>query len=108
MAAKLPTSRRVAVLLVISDQENASRPPTCPPSGAQTANFAFILSILSQAARDTVDYHLGHFDLEARVLEPLENPFGPKVLSMSYAVSPMCPGRTDQSELKNATRSDSS
>jgi putative transposase len=25
------------------------------------------------------DYGLGCFDLETRVLEPLENPFGPKV-----------------------------
>src|ERR1700684_1740120 len=25
-----------------------------------------------------MDYDLGHFDLETRVLEPLENPFGPK------------------------------
>jgi len=30
-----------------------------------------------------MDYDLGHFDLETRVLEPLENPFGPKVLPMS-------------------------
>jgi putative transposase len=30
-----------------------------------------------------VDYDLGYFDLEPRVLEPLENPFGPKVLPMS-------------------------
>jgi putative transposase len=30
------------------------------------------------------DYHLGYFDLETRVLEPLKNPFGPKVMS------PMC------------------
>ena len=29
------------------------------------------------------DYDLGYFDLETRVLEPLENPFGPKVLPMS-------------------------
>jgi hypothetical protein len=29
-----------------------------------------------------MDYDLGHFDLETRVLEPLENPFGPKVLPM--------------------------
>jgi len=28
-------------------------------------------------------YHLGYFDLAKRVLEPLENPFGPKVLPMS-------------------------
>ena len=30
-----------------------------------------------------MDYDLGYFDLEARVLEPLANPFGPKVLPMS-------------------------
>jgi putative transposase len=29
-----------------------------------------------------VRYDLGYFDLETRVLEPLENPFGPKVLPM--------------------------
>ena len=28
-----------------------------------------------------MDYDLGYFDLETRVLEPLENPFGPKVLT---------------------------
>jgi putative transposase len=30
-----------------------------------------------------MDYDLGYIDLETRVLEPLENPFGPKVLPMS-------------------------
>ena len=30
-----------------------------------------------------MDYDLGYFDLETRVLEPLENPFGPKVLAVS-------------------------
>jgi putative transposase len=30
-----------------------------------------------------MDYDLGYFDLETRVLQPLENPFGPKVLPMS-------------------------
>ena len=30
-----------------------------------------------------MDYDLGYFDRETRVLEPLENPFGPKVLPMS-------------------------
>jgi hypothetical protein len=30
-----------------------------------------------------MDYDLGYFDLETRVLEPLENRFGPKVLPMS-------------------------
>jgi putative transposase len=29
-----------------------------------------------------MDYDLGYFDLETRVLEPLENPFRPKVLPM--------------------------
>jgi hypothetical protein len=29
-----------------------------------------------------MDYDLGYLDLETRVLEPLENPFGPKVLPM--------------------------
>ena len=29
-----------------------------------------------------MDYDLGYFDLETRVLEPLESPFGPKVLPM--------------------------
>ena len=43
-----------------------------------------------------MDYDLGYFDLDTRVLEPLENPFGPKVLPMC----PVCvwagPGRTDE------------
>lgn len=30
-----------------------------------------------------MDFDLGYFDLETRVLEPLDNPFGPKVLPMS-------------------------
>jgi putative transposase len=29
-----------------------------------------------------MDYDLGYFDLETRVLEPLQNPFGPRVLPM--------------------------
>jgi putative transposase len=29
-----------------------------------------------------MEYDLGYFDLETKVLEPLENPFGPKVLPM--------------------------
>ena len=29
-----------------------------------------------------MQYDLGYFDLETRVWEPLENPFGPKVLPM--------------------------
>jgi len=29
-----------------------------------------------------LDYDLGHFDLETRVLEPLDNPSGPRLLLM--------------------------
>ncbi len=29
--------------------------------------------------REPPDYDVGYFDLDTRVLEPLENPFGPKV-----------------------------
>jgi putative transposase len=29
-----------------------------------------------------MDYDLGYFDLETRVLEPLVNPFGPRLLPM--------------------------
>ena len=29
-----------------------------------------------------MEYDLGYFDLETKVLEPLQNPFGPKVLPM--------------------------
>jgi hypothetical protein len=42
-----------------------------------------------------MDYDLGYFDLETRVLEPLENPFGPKV----FVVSPMSPGWTSKPAL---------
>jgi len=43
-----------------------------------------------------MEYDLGYFDRETRVLEPLENPFGPKVyLCLRYVVSPMSPGRTN-------------
>jgi hypothetical protein len=30
-----------------------------------------------------LDYDLGYFDLDMRVLEQIENPFGPKLLPMS-------------------------
>ena len=29
-----------------------------------------------------MDYDLGYFDLETRVLEPLDNPFGPRLSPM--------------------------
>ena len=30
-----------------------------------------------------MEYDLGYFDLEEKTLQPLDNPFGPKVLPMS-------------------------
>jgi hypothetical protein len=35
-----------------------------------------------------MDYDLGYFDLETRVLEPLENPFAPK--SVTYVLGTLC------------------
>ena len=40
-----------------------------------------------------MDYDLGYFDLETWMLEPLENPFGPKCYVCSrYILLPMSPG----------------
>jgi putative transposase len=48
-------------------------------SGPQKINFSQVFDIWLVGF---MDYDLGYFDLETRVLEPLENPFGPKVLPM--------------------------
>jgi len=32
-----------------------------------------------QGLGELMDYDLGYFDLDTRVLEPLDNPFGPKM-----------------------------
>ena len=39
-----------------------------------------------EQANSVMDYDLGHFDLKTRVLEPLENPRGAKVLPLSEVV----------------------
>src|SRR6478672_2259583 len=42
-----------------------------------------------------MDYDLGYFDLETRVLEPLKNPSAQNCyLCLRYVESPMSPGRT--------------
>ena len=38
-----------------------------------------------------MDYDLDYFDLETRVLEPLENPFGPKVFAASGVGETLAP-----------------
>ncbi len=40
------------------------------------------LRVEDDHARQLMDYDLGYFDLETRVLEPLENPFGPRLSPM--------------------------
>ena len=76
------TGERIAVLEVV---ENRLKKP------APTALVRQIRSVLrSSRPHDDIwlvsfmHYDLGYFDLETRVLEPLENPFGPKVLPMFY------------------------
>ena len=46
-----------------------------------------------------MDYDLGYFDDETCRLEPIENPFGPKVLSVSVrqATDPSVPKRSGSS-----------
>jgi hypothetical protein len=60
-------------------------------SGAQEINFSTVFAGQAVGIKEVhddiwlvsfMDYDLGYFDLETRVLEPLENPFGPKVLPM--------------------------
>ena len=60
-------------------------------SGSQKINFSTVFAGQAVGIKEVqddiwlvsfMDYDLGYFDLETRVLEPLENPFGPKVLPM--------------------------
>ena len=41
-------------------------------------------------------YDLGYIDLEQKTLQPLDNPFGPRLspICLRYDLSPMCSGRT--------------
>jgi hypothetical protein len=49
----------------------------------------------------SMDYDLGYFDLDTRVLEPLDNPLGPRLLPMSQVRSvPMRSGRTGLDRIK--------
>jgi hypothetical protein len=62
-----------------------------PPAAPSTPSWTVMGWLLgkSKEVHDDIwllsfmDYALEYFDLETRVLEPLENPFGPKVLPMS-------------------------
>ena len=60
-------------------------------SGQEKINFSTVFAGQAVGIREVhddiwlvsfMDYDLGYFDLETRVLEPLENPFGPKALPM--------------------------
>ena len=64
--------------------------------GRKKINFSQVLAgqaVGSKEVQDDIwllsfmDYDLGYFDRETRVLEPLENPFGPKCyLCLRYVV----------------------
>src|SRR2546429_2540 len=66
----------------------------CPPEALamKKINFSQVFAGQAVGIKEVHDdiwlvsfmyYDLGYFDLETRVFEPLENPFGPKVLPMS-------------------------
>src|SRR5215468_1274827 len=59
--------------------------------GKKKINFSTVFAGQAVGIKETedgiwlvsfMDYDLGYFDLETRVLAPLANPFGPKVLPM--------------------------
>ena len=57
-------------------------------AGGQVSDRIWLVTFL--------DYDLGYFDDETCRLEPLANPFGPKVLSMSPERDvTLCPERTN-------------
>ena len=69
-----------------------SVPPAASVWETQKINFSQVFAGQAVGIKEVHDdiwlvsfmeYDLGYFDLETRVLEPLENPFGPKVLPMS-------------------------
>ena len=79
-----------AATLNFKNGSNAGAPGIC--LGNKKINFSQVLAGQAVGIKEVhddiwlvsfMDYDLGYFDLETRVLEPLENPFGPKVLPMS-------------------------
>jgi len=48
----------------------------CWPGGGASKKFTMIWLV------SFMDYDLGYFDLDTRVLEPLDNPFRPRLLPM--------------------------
>ena len=73
-------------------QNHRGHPTRSHLSGTQKINFSTVFAGQAVGIKEVhddiwlvsfMDYDLGYFDLETRVLEPLENPFGPKVLPMS-------------------------
>ena len=71
-----PSWSRVAAAFVWQE-ENQFQPGLCRAGCRHQGSAQRYL------ARQLYDYDLGYFDLETRVPEPPENPFGPKVLPMS-------------------------
>jgi putative transposase len=85
--------------LTLKKEATSRRPPTSATAGPlrqiclgrKKINFSRVRPDKPSESKCTttsgpvsfVDYDLGYVNLETRVLEPLENPFRPKVLPMS-------------------------
>jgi hypothetical protein len=67
----------VAAASVLSKKKNQFQPGLCRTSSGfkEVHDDIWLVSFM--------DYDLGYFGLKTRALEPLEHPFGPKVLPMS-------------------------
>jgi putative transposase len=77
----------------MSEQEHRQRTP-CKRRicfGHQKINFSTVFAGQAVGIKEVhddiwlvsfIDYDVGYFDLETRVLEPLENPFGPRLSPM--------------------------
>jgi putative transposase len=54
--------------------------------GNKEINFSTVLAGQAVGIKEVhniwMDFDLGYFDLDTRVLEPLDNPFGPRLLPM--------------------------
>jgi hypothetical protein len=85
VSASKPAPRRIDAYSFGSHRRHQLRPHLFGPQ--EKSNSARSLLARRSASKkftivSFVDHDLGYFDLETRVLEPLENPFGPKVLPM--------------------------
>jgi hypothetical protein len=70
-------SRRASYLSIPMAFKKTSRGPL--DARSDLIPSVFIRAQTAHWLVSFMDYDVGYFDLETRVLEPLDNPFGPKV-----------------------------